>query len=361
MTKKNASQKQSSSKKRTRKKSPKKSPQTGRLSRFLIAVVGTLIVALLMGIAGWIGYEAGSQNAVTACKQEVARYRSDVDRLRERLQHAANERVLPQKASKRLPPPPKAASAKKEELSEIKDYVEAGGKEKEAVKTIERKSLSVARPKLTIIIDDVAFASQVRAIRKLPWAVTPSLFPPTKRHPDTPKIAKSLKHYMIHLPMEAMHYNRPEDETLTTKSDEAAIDSRLRKIRAWFPGAHFINNHTGSGFTSDLASMERFYPLAKKYGFIFIDSRTTPKTVVPKVCRIYHDPYVARDIFLDNKPEKGYIQNQLKKAVRIAKSHGYAIAIGHPHASTLDALADSKKILQGVDVIYIDELYKTIR
>ncbi|OQX72377.1 MAG: hypothetical protein B6D59_08635 [Campylobacteraceae bacterium 4484_4] len=280
------------------------------------------IVAILMGLAGWIGYEMGKEQASKRYHSTVTHYQRDIEKLRKKL---------------KLPP--------------------ASGTPKIQVK----EGVRLKHPKLAIIIDDVAFASQVKTIRALPWAITPSIFPPTSRHPDTPKLAAKLDHYMIHLPMEAMHYNNPEDGTLTTESSNAEIDLRIRKLRHWFPQAHFINNHTGSKFTADMASMERFFPIAKRYGFVFIDSRTTPKTVVPRICKEYHDPYIARDVFLDNNPDIDYIQNQLKKAVRIAKSQGYAIAIGHPHASTLKALADSKSILKGIDVVYIDELYEKIR
>jgi len=70
---------------------------------------------------------------------------------------------------------------------------------------------------------------------------------------------------------------------------------------------------------------------------------------------------LARDIFLDNIADIGYIKNQLKKAVKLAKKHGYAIAIGHPHSTTFKALATSGTILKDVDIVYIDELYKTLR
>ena len=110
-----------------------------------------------------------------------------------------------------------------------------------------------------------------------------------------------------------------------------------------------------------MAAMSRFYPIAKTYGFHFIDSRTTPKTVVPEICKRYGDPYIARNVFLDNEENITYIQNQLKEAVKLARAHGYAIAIGHPHEATLKALARSGKILKGVKLLYIAELYDKIK
>ena len=64
----------------------------------------------------------------------------------------------------------------------------------------------------------------------------------------------------------------------------------------------------------------------------------------------------SRNIFLDNKEDSEYIKNQLKKAVKIARKRGYAIAIGHPHKITLTTLKNAKNILKNVQVVYIDEL-----
>ncbi len=316
-------------------------------NRLLTGVIAFTIVALLMALSGWIGFEAGKEQTAKKYEKEIVDYRSDIQKLRERLVHEKQESSKP-------------PSKKREELSEIRDYASAGG-ELSAAKPTDKTEVDLKRARLAIVIDDVAFESQIKKIEALPWKITPSIFPPTPRHPNTPKIAKSLRHYMIHLPMEAISYNHAEKDTLTTQSSASQIDLRLRKLRHWFPDAKFINNHTGSKFTADTESMARFYSIAKRYGFTFVDSRTTPKTVVPQIARLNKDPYIGRDIFLDNKPDIEYIQGQLKKAVRLARAHGYAIAIGHPHPTTLKALAKSAKILDGVDVVYMDELYRLIR
>ena len=75
------------------------------------------------------------------------------------------------------------------------------------------------------------------------------------------------------------------------------------------------------------------------------------------MAREYGDPYISRDIFIDNVQSRAYILGQLRKAVSIAKKRGYAIAIGHPHKATFDALRHAENILRGVDVVYMDELY----
>ena len=107
--------------------------------------------------------------------------------------------------------------------------------------------------------------------------------------------------------------------------------------------------------------MKRLYKALCKEGFIFIDSRTTGKTKVKKIAHEFGDLYVARDIFLDNKQIVKAIHQQLKKAVKIAKKRGYAIAIGHPHRVTMEALAQAGDILKEVELIYIDEIVRGIR
>jgi len=87
-----------------------------------------------------------------------------------------------------------------------------------------------------------------------------------------------------------------------------------------------------------------------------MDSRTTSKTVGKKYAKKYNVPFLARNIFLDNKQEYNYIQNQLKKAIAIAKRSGYSIAIGHPHKITLKVLKESKHLLKGLNLVYIDKM-----
>ncbi len=215
------------------------------------------------------------------------------------------------------------------------------------------------RPKLVIIIDDVHTPKQLEAIQSLPVPVTPSIFPPYRLSPHTPRLATHAVYYMIHLPMESgsAKFNR-QSKTLMRSFTQAQIAQRMRELRRLFPRAHYINNHTGSRFTADESAMMKFYRAMKDEGFAFIDSRTTAKSKVGRVAHRFGDDYVARDIFLDNVKSVSYIHGQLKKAVRMAKKNGYAIAIGHPHRVTMEALAEAKPILQGVEAVYIDEIFR---
>ena len=134
------------------------------------------------------------------------------------------------------------------------------------------------------------------------------------------------------------------------------IDARIKKIRQWYPDAKYINNHTGSKFTEDEISMDRLIRTIKKYNFIFVDSRTTPKTLAEKYTTKYGFRYIHRNVFLDHIQTKQNITNELKRAIMIAKKSGSVVVIGHPHDITLKTLKESKALLDGLDVVLIDKI-----
>jgi polysaccharide deacetylase 2 family uncharacterized protein YibQ len=243
--------------------------------------------------------------------------------------------------------------------SEVKDYKNTITYNNSINKNKKEKNISKnLKPKLVIILDDISFAYQVKAIKNLPFKITPSFFPPNKIHPYTLIYAKEFKDYMVHVPMQALHFSHPEPITMNINWSYNQIKTRIENIKKWFPKVKFINNHTGSKFTSNLHSMNYLFKALKEENLGFVDSKTTPFSKAKMVEKIYHIPFFERNIFLDNKQNVEYIKNQLKKAIKIAKKKGYAIAIGHPNPATIEALRTSKDILKEVDVISINELYK---
>ena len=227
---------------------------------------------------------------------------------------------------------------------------------------VENKKLSIKKPfdgkkpKLAIIMDDISEAGQVAKIKKLPVAVTPSIFPPSAKKPHTPNLSKGFKAFSIHLPLEALKYS-DNLKTLKTNASYDEIEQAVVKLRKDFPNAKFINNHTGSKFTGDANAMNLLIRALYKYDFYFIDSRTIGKTAVGGAVRKFNMRYAYRDIFLDNIDSVAEVRIKLKEAVQIAKKKGYAIAIGHPKNATFGALANSGDILDEVEVVYLDEIY----
>ncbi|MCZ6169181.1 divergent polysaccharide deacetylase family protein [Campylobacter ureolyticus] len=213
-------------------------------------------------------------------------------------------------------------------------------------------------PKLAIIIDDVASYEHINEIKKINLKLTPSLMPASKDFPNTPKIAKNLEFYMIHLPLEALNYNSNSIKTLKANDSFEEISKEIYKIRKDFPNAKFINNHTGSKFTSNKKAVKKLLDALDKYGFIFVDSKTISNSKVEEVLKSKNQKYIFRDVFLDNTQNLKDIENELKKAVQIAKKRGFAIAIGHPKKQTLKVLKNSGDILKGVEVVYLKDIYE---
>lgn len=212
------------------------------------------------------------------------------------------------------------------------------------------------KPKLAIVIDDVTLSSQVRNIQALGYKVTMAFMPPTAQHPNSATIVKNLPFYMIHFPLQAKSFKFEEENTLHTDFTQERIEKRVKEVRDLYPNAKYTNNHTGSKFTSHEASMDSFIKALKKYNFIFVDSRTTSKSLGKKYTKKYGMPYIARNVFLDNEQNFSYIQNQLKQAIGIAKKRGHAIAIGHPYSVTMEVLRKSKNLLEGLDLVYVNKI-----
>lgn len=218
--------------------------------------------------------------------------------------------------------------------------------------------IPTGKPKLAFIIDDVGNKKQVEALLRLNMILTPSIFPPNKDHPDTPSYAKLFRCFMIHYPMEANHYSRPEIGTLLSTDSEDRLKEALKKLREDFPTAKFINNHTGSKFTSTEAVIRKILPIMHEFGFNFIDSLTINTSVVKQITEELGYRYIYRSVFIDNSSNINSIQNMIKKAVAVAKKRGFAIAIGHPRPNTIKALSMSRNLLKDVELVYIDQIYE---
>jgi hypothetical protein len=261
--------------------------------------------------------------------------------------------VKPETKSKKA----KIAQEQQTQPSEAADYAKNIQKEPKVIKFDSKKLVKYSgKPRMAIIIDDVSFAHHVDKIKRIPYAITPSILPATNRHPNSHELANSFSFYMVHLPMEAMSHNSPESKTLLVSDSKESISQWIDILHKQFPKATYYNNHTGSRFTANEKSMDYLISVLKERQLVFLDSRTTPQSVAVEIGKRYGMDIHVRDVFLDNSYEKEAIKTQLKEAVEIAKARGRAIAIGHPHANTLSVLQNAGKILDGVEVVYVKDL-----
>jgi polysaccharide deacetylase 2 family uncharacterized protein YibQ len=183
-----------------------------------------------------------------------------------------------------------------------------------------------------------------------------SFFPVTKKHPQTARLARKEPFYMVHLPLEAMNFSAEEPLTLRVNDSMATMEKRLRSIKKDFPRLRYVNNHTGSKFTSDYKAVSKLYKAARKHNIDIVDSRTIASTQLPEVYKDFNRKLLSRDVFLDHKADVNYICGQIKLAVNTAIHNGKAIAIGHPRRDTIKALKECKSYLNEVNLVYLFEL-----
>ena len=272
--------------------------------------------------------------------------------IKENLKHSEILKPEPTKKSEVEP----SKKAKKQIYSE-KPQKESAKKDDFAVVPFTPNSSVKGRAKLVLIIDDVATFEHASMVKSIGLKITPSIFPATKTHPDTPNIARTFEFYMIHLPMQAKHFDSPEIGTLTINESFESMHEKIKKIRRDFPRAKYTNNHTGSRFTSDYDAMDKAYRALIEQGFIFVDSKTIAQTAVARAAKKYNQPYISRDIFLDDDPSAAAVRRELVAAVNLAKKRGYAIAIGHPKKNTIAVIKASKNnILKDVEVVYLKDI-----
>jgi len=218
---------------------------------------------------------------------------------------------------------------------------------------------SFKKPTLLIIMDDISHINEAKAIKKLKLKIVPSILPKTKNHPNTPKIAKMFKSVMIHLPLEAVSFSKPEQNTILVSDTKKVISKKLDKALKDFDNIVAINNHTGSKFTANKDVLAYLLSQIEKKSYLFIDSKTTYKSKYDEIQSEKGKKIFHRDIFLDNIQKISYIKNQIKKAVILAKKQGFVIAICHPHPITFKALNRSRKLLKSVRLVDIDEIQDT--
>jgi len=133
------------------------------------------------------------------------------------------------------------------------------------------------------------------------------------------------------------------------------VDQFLQNV----PGAIGVNNHQGSQATSDPALMEELMPVLREHQLFYIDSRTTAATVAYDTAESSGVRSAFRNVpFLDDVAEIGAVRKQLALALRGAREKGEAVAIGHPHAATLQALREvlPRAQSEGVRLTFASEL-----
>ena len=202
---------------------------------------------------------------------------------------------------------------------------------------------NAANPRLAIIIDDLGSdRAAAKAVFALGYPLTVSVLPNHEHSVDIAQEAHGRGfQVMLHLPMQSVANETPEAQELhpgMPASEVAAlVDLFLKNV----PEAAGVNNHQGSQATADPALMDELMPVLRDRRLFYVDSRTTAATVAYDTAQDFGVRSAFRNVpFLDDVTEVAAVQKQLELALRGAREKGEAVAIGHPHPATLQALRE---------------------
>ncbi len=200
---------------------------------------------------------------------------------------------------------------------------------------------TMGRPVIAIILDDLGLdrPRSERAVM-LSAPVTLSYLPYARHLAEQTEGARLRGHeLMVHLPMEPIDgRENPGPHALLKALPEGELVKRLEWALSRFTGYVGVNNHMGSRLTRDSRAMAVVMGRLKAHGLLFVDSRTSIRSVAIIAARDAQVPNAERNIFLDHVDRLDAIQDQLEIVEQVARRQGFAIAIGHPRDATLAAL-----------------------
>jgi hypothetical protein len=210
-------------------------------------------------------------------------------------------------------------------------------------------------PVIAICIDDLGedLAGTDRAIA-LPKDVTLSFLPFAEGTPFLAGEAERKGHQVLaHVPMEAVGHTDPGPMSLKVGSPDIA--SRLAWNIARVPGLSGVNNHEGSKFSTDAASLVPVMEALAARHLFYFDSRTIAGSQGIRVAHMFGVMSAGRDIFLDDTISEAEVRQQLADLLTEARRTGVALAIGHPHDVTLRILTAWLAQDHGVRLVPVSE------
>ena len=205
-------------------------------------------------------------------------------------------------------------------------------------------SLALAAPgyagKLAIVIDDFGYRPhQENQVLAMPSAISVAVLPnaPHAREMAT-KAHNSGHEVLIHLPMAPLSKQPLEKDTLRPDMSSDEIERIIREAVDKVPYAVGLNNHMGSAMTSSLFGMQKVMQALGRYNLYFLDSMTIGNSQAMRAANGTSVKVIKRRVFLDDTQNEADIRVQFNRAIDLARRNGSAIAIGHPHPTTVRVL-----------------------
>ncbi|MFC5467285.1 divergent polysaccharide deacetylase family protein [Cohnella suwonensis] len=190
-----------------------------------------------------------------------------------------------------------------------------------------------ANRQIAVVIDD--FGNGMKGtpqMLELPIKLTVAVMPylPTTKA-DAEAAFRKGHDVIVHMPMEPVRGLKRwlGPGAITTDLNDDEIRRRVEAAIADVPHAIGMNNHMGSKATADARVMRVVLQVCKEKGLFFLDSRTSYKTVVPKIASELGVTTLRNDVFLDDVYTQNHVLHQISVLKKFIADHDRCVVIGH--------------------------------
>jgi len=213
----------------------------------------------------------------------------------------------------------------------------------------------------SIIIDDLGNSLEPgQIIIDFPKPVTLAILPQTEFARQLADLAhNNNREVMLHLPLQSIENHKHSPGTLDLHMTHKEFVDQLEKNLKSVPHVSGINNHMGSLLTQHPGHMSWLMAeIAKNDQMFFVDSLTSNKSVAIDFAEKHKVPNKVRDVFLDPDNNLSTIRKQFDQFIAIANTRGFAIAIAHPHPTTLAFIEQHLNELEelGIELVTVSSL-----
>ncbi|MDP6473794.1 MAG: divergent polysaccharide deacetylase family protein [Alphaproteobacteria bacterium] len=165
---------------------------------------------------------------------------------------------------------------------------------------------------------------------------------------------------LLDLPMEPISYpaDDPGPHTLLTSLNTSDNMARLEWLLGRFKGYVGVINHMGSRFTAAREPLRPILQALKERGLMFVDSRSTNRSVAAGMAKQIKLPRAINDGFLDHEPTRGAIDQSFAAAESDARESGAAVVVARPFPVSLERIAAWLPMLKsrGIEVVPVSAL-----
>ncbi|PEA83905.1 hypothetical protein COL60_02605 [Bacillus pseudomycoides] len=218
--------------------------------------------------------------------------------------------------------------------------------------------------KVAIVIDDLGNNMKgTERMLSLPIPLTVAVMPflPSTKQ-DAVAAHQKGHEVIIHMPMEPIKGKKEwlGPKAITTDLSDHEIESRVEQAIQEVPHAIGMNNHMGSKVTADERIMRIILSVCKKHDLFYLDSKTNPNSVVPKIGKELGVPIIENQLFFDDVYTSSHITKQAQLLLQKIKEKPVVVAIGHvgPPGEITSRVIESTipKVREHADFIFLSDL-----